>query len=758
MLLWEETITGLVNVKVTRGDSQIGILSNAFNFISTTPILDSISPDRSVEGATHSVSLFGSKFIDSVKGNVTSVMMDTTSITPFTVVNDTKITTTLPIRANGVVSIKVGRPNVSSVMKYSDTQNFEYTSADPTFTGCTSSCSGSVFGGTVVTLAGEYFGTISSVTFNGYSATNITNTATSLTCTTPKDEALTVGVATVIAARSDTKSATCQNCFTYILFPPTITSVSPTGGPTSGGTSFTLNGTNFVIGGTAVTINGVSATNINISSTGKSLTATSPSSGGVTGWTPIKVTTSAGNAILTGASSGWNYTAITPIISSVTPSSGPIAGGTTVTVGGQNLLSIVNCWFDVNGADSITSKNDNSFTCVTPFGFAGPCDVQILTGGGSNTLPDGYTYVDSLPKITSILVAGVNNGVVGNTATITGENFSSTISGLTIGGVAGLSRTYVSPTKVTFVLPTQTTAGAKEVSLQFPTGTANGSFTYNSACQPTITQLSPTSGAYGGYENVTITGTNLGIGTTNPSVNFIKNGVSIPVTSWGANVSPPNTSFTVKTPVNPSQGTGEYQVVVTNPGLCLSSNGATFTYGTNPATKPRIQQVVFAGTSPSMIVHGRGLANATFKFGGVSLTVNAVKGDQYCKCGGVGGAFGWIFNGHSIYTQASGCQYCTLQAYIDTVLVDQVTVNWTGVSQGIPTVANRCSNAGTQPRWVYSFWDARAKPGWAKLCYPDESTWDTTNAKRLDIESLCNLHAETTTARSTDGCSWSDNT
>jgi len=692
------TITGPVDVKVTRGDGQIGILTNAFNFISTTPILDSISPVSSVEGATHSVSLFGSKFIDSVKGNVTSVMMDTTSITPFTVVSDTKITTTLPIRVNGVVSIKVGRPNVSSVMKYSATVNFEYTSADPTFTGCTSNCTGSVFGGTVVTLAGEYFGTISSVTFNGYSATNITNTATSLTCTTPLVPPLTGGGATVIAVRSDTKSATCQNCFTYTLPAPTITNVVPTGGATSGGTLFTLNGTNFVIGGTAVTINGVSATITSISSTGKSLIATSPSSGGVIGWTPITVTTAAGTATLTGASSGWNYTAIAPtitsIVNTVTGSNfGSPDGNEEVTIRGTDLLSITDCIFDTDFATSLRSKTNTSFKCDTPSGIAGPVDVKIITLGGVDVLSLGYTYVSTVPKITSILVGSVNNGVVGNTATITGENFSSTIQALTIGGVAGLSVTYVSPTKVTFVLPTQTTAGVKTVSLQFPTGTATGPFTYNSACQPTITQLSPTSGSYGGYENVTITGTNIGIGTTNPSVNFIKNGVSIPVTSWGANVSPPNTSFTVKTPINPSQGTGAYQVVVTNPGTCLSSNGATFTYGTNPATLPRILRVVRSGTSGGATwnVLGRGLAGATFTYTLTGSDRGRVSG--YCACSGVTNTVGQQL----ITSYKEGTQ--TITAYISGVAVDKVTFT----SRSDLDSAWCSSTSGGSSRWIWDF-------------------------------------------------------
>ncbi|WP_425273471.1 IPT/TIG domain-containing protein, partial [Pedobacter miscanthi] len=54
-----------------------------------------------------------------------------------------------------------------------------------------------------------------------------------------------------ITTTGGTSATSASDQFTYIAA-PTVTALSPTSGPTSGGTSVTINGTNF-IGATAVT-------------------------------------------------------------------------------------------------------------------------------------------------------------------------------------------------------------------------------------------------------------------------------------------------------------------------------------------------------------------------------------------------------------------------------------------------------------------------------------------------------------------------
>jgi len=86
------------------------------------------------------------------------------------------------------------------------------------------------------------------------------------------------------------------------VLPPTLNSVSPDAGPTSGGTVVTLTGTDFVDGGTSVTFGGDAATNVSVNSA-TSLTATTPSH--AAGAVDVVVTTPGGSATL---ALGFTYT------------------------------------------------------------------------------------------------------------------------------------------------------------------------------------------------------------------------------------------------------------------------------------------------------------------------------------------------------------------------------------------------------------------------------------------------------------------
>ena len=110
--------------------------------------------------------------------------------------------------------------------------------------------SGPTSGGTVVTLSGTNFQSGATVLFGSDPATVVTfNSATSLSATTPNENA---GAVDVTVTNPDGQSAVLSGGFTYngFLPAPTLSSVTPTSGPTVGGTVVTLNGTNFQSGAT----------------------------------------------------------------------------------------------------------------------------------------------------------------------------------------------------------------------------------------------------------------------------------------------------------------------------------------------------------------------------------------------------------------------------------------------------------------------------------------------------------------------------
>ena len=115
---------------------------------------------------------------------------------------------------------------------------------------------------------------------------------------------------------------------------PTVTSVSPSSGPAAGGTSVTVSGTNLT-GATAVNF-GTSNPGTSISGvTATSLTVTSPAG---TGTVNVTVTTPNGTSAINAPGDQFTYNApALPTVTSVSPTNGPAAGGTSVTVSGTNL-------------------------------------------------------------------------------------------------------------------------------------------------------------------------------------------------------------------------------------------------------------------------------------------------------------------------------------------------------------------------------------------------------------------------------------
>ena len=158
--------------------------------------------------------------------------------------------------------------------------------------------------------------------------------------TTPDEDLAEDKVVTVTGSNSATATLTASGAWIMQMVTfsaasgpvPTVTSVSPNSGSTSGGTGVTITGTNFVSGAT-VTFGGNAATNVVVVSS-TSITATTPA--GSAGAVTVTVTNPGGqNGSL---ANGFTYV-LGPTVSSVSPNIGPVAGGTAVTITGTNFAS-----------------------------------------------------------------------------------------------------------------------------------------------------------------------------------------------------------------------------------------------------------------------------------------------------------------------------------------------------------------------------------------------------------------------------------
>ena len=180
---------------------------------------------------------------------------------------------------------------------------------------------------------------------------------------------------------------------------PTLTSISPTSGPSTGGTTITLTGTNFASGAT-VLVNGVAATGVTFVSATQ-VRATTPA--GSAGARTVQITNPSGqSASLAGA---FTYVG-GPGLTSVSPTSGPTAGGTTITITGTGFVSGATVRVNSVAATGVTFLSATQLRAVTPAGTAGARSVQVTNPDGqSGTLAGAFTYTTSTPTPTLTAVS-----------------------------------------------------------------------------------------------------------------------------------------------------------------------------------------------------------------------------------------------------------------------------------------------------------------------------------------------------------------
>lgn len=80
------------------------------------------------------------------------------------------------------------------------------------------------------------------------------------------------------------------------------------------------------------------------------------------------------------------------VISSITPATGPAAGGTTVTIHGTNLRGVSAVTFGGTAATAVTNVSETTATCVTPAKTAGTYNVVVTDDSGADTLTNGFVY------------------------------------------------------------------------------------------------------------------------------------------------------------------------------------------------------------------------------------------------------------------------------------------------------------------------------------------------------------------------------
>jgi len=369
--------------------------------------------------------------------------------------------------------------------------------------------SGSVAGGTSVSVIGSGLAN-GRVYFGPQLADMWTCTAVLCTATAPQSGGP-GPVDVTVSNGAGTSATSTADQFTYQATPPpaivapTVTGVSPASGSSAGGDTVTITGTSFT-SATDIEFGAIPATSF-IVQDDSHITAVTP--GETAGTTDVTVVNPTGTSAVTSADH-FSYVDIAPVITGVSPASGPTTGGTKVTITGTNLNM---------GDVGLGTGQDLNATCTptecigtTPPAVAGPADIRVFTSGGQSALvaADRFTYVKApAPAITSIEPAS-GSTAGGTDVAIYGTNLAGAT--VTIGGqpaMGGVSDTC--SLAACLVVAPPGTVGAAAVVVTRTDGAAStaGTYTYVKPGAPSVTAVTPDSGWLQTAGNAEVFGKNL---------------------------------------------------------------------------------------------------------------------------------------------------------------------------------------------------------------------------------------------------------
>lgn len=356
--------------------------------------------------------------------------------------------------------------------------------------------------GTSVIITGSNFSGATSVVFRNTTASTFTvNSPTQITAVVPVGALTgTIKVATPNGVGNSTPSV-----FT-VPTPPTISSFTPAEGPV--GAQVRINGT-FLTNASSVTFNGVPVApgGFTVNATGRQINATVPA-GATTG--VIQVTTPNGTAT---SSSDYVVTALGPIITGLSATSG--ATGSAVTITGSGFTGPLTVRF--NGVlATVGPFTATSISTTVPGGATtGPITVENADGtaisGTDYTVTDTNTNptISNIPSqrncanstvIIGFTVSDAQTPAADLVVTATSPDLGTILSEVSPGGTTG--------TRNVLLVPNATTGGSTTVTVTV-TDNSGGTFdrTFNLTIDPIITVVAGPDQTVPSNQPVVVSGT-----------------------------------------------------------------------------------------------------------------------------------------------------------------------------------------------------------------------------------------------------------
>lgn len=564
------------------------------------PTLSSISPSAAERGATVTLTLTGSGFVDgstivgfggpgiTVKSvSVTAPTRMNVGITvgPEATFGSRDVTVTNPATGGGTIAMKGG---------------FSILAPAPTISGiipvrilrCQS---------TSITVAGSNFiDGITSISLGGRIVVNsfAVNSPTQIAANVSVGADATTGARSIEVknAAPGGGSATLTAGLTIENPAPTLTSISPVLGARGDIIDVALAGTNFIPGITTVSFGGgISVNSLTVGSVTQATANITVGTGAVLGSRNVSVTNPAPGGNTSTMSGSFTVGNPVPTLTGISPSSGKRGQSTNLILSGTGFISgstSVNLGTNIliNSLVVSTSAQMTAGVTIGMDAAAGPRSItvnNVAPGGGTVILAGGLTVENPTPTLASIGPVSAVRGTSLN-VTLTGSNFINDLSQVSFGPDIQVKSTSVSgPTQIVvgIAVPWTVSTGSKDVQV-IHAAPGGGNATLSAALMvtnpaPSVTSVAPLTAGRGRDLDVTITGAQFISGVT--SVSF---GPDITVSNL---LIKSLTELQASVMISPSAAVGPRPVTVTNsaPGGGSASLATGFSVAANPATEVR---------------------------------------------------------------------------------------------------------------------------------------------------------------------------
>ncbi len=198
-----------------------------------------------------------------------------------------------------------------------------------------------------------------------------------------------------------------------------------------------------------------------------------------------------------------------PTVSSVSPSSGGTAGGTTVTLRGTNFVGTPTVTFGSAAGTNVTVVDSTTLTVTSPAGSSGLALVQVTTAGGTSAGSPSIDFNYIAPPTITGIDRDAAREAGGTTVNVFGSGFSQSGLIVRVGGTVVSGPIVQDDGRITITTPAGSGKVSISVSTDFGTSadTPADDFTY--VPPPVITGLSPNRSIANVVHIVTISGRNL---------------------------------------------------------------------------------------------------------------------------------------------------------------------------------------------------------------------------------------------------------